>query len=146
MKEVVGSLVNLAKELYLQDPNANLTPDDVAIFCGSCAEKMRKRGFKTIKASVVIEALKNREVSFEEKIASELLGVVREMTADKWESLPKGWTKKSVNKFWGSLTGDAEHKATECIEKMKGKVDDPAAFCTSLKDKISGTTYWRGKE
>lgn len=61
-----------------------------------------------------------------------------------WESLPKGWTEDSVKKFWSSLTGDAEHKVTSCISDMEGKVDDPGAFCASLKDKIEGSTEWRG--
>lgn len=64
----------------------------------------------------------------------------------KWAKLPRGWTKDSLKKFWDSLTGDAEHKVTACIDKMKGKMDDPGAFCASLKDKISGTTAWRGEK
>jgi len=62
-----------------------------------------------------------------------------------WDNLPKGWTKESVEKFWGSLTGDHEHKFTECRKKMEGNVDDPDAFCASLKDMMKGTEEWRGK-
>jgi len=57
-------------------------------------------------------------------------------TADKWKSLPKGWTEKSLKKFWGSLTGDRKHKITQCIKKMTGKVDDPGAFCGGLASKV----------
>lgn len=58
-----------------------------------------------------------------------------------------GWTKASVEKF-GKAIGAAPgkpgfHKA--CTLKMKGKVDDPEAFCASLKDTYYGDTKWRGK-
>jgi len=49
--------------------------------------------------------------------------------AAKWDTLPNGWTQKSVNKFWKTLTGDAKHKVTKCIKEMEGKFDDPGAFC-----------------
>jgi hypothetical protein len=59
-----------------------------------------------------------------------------------WENLPKGWTAKSVQKMWESLTGRApKHKVSACIRKMEGKVDDPGAFCASLADKM--TPGWR---
>jgi hypothetical protein len=64
----------------------------------------------------------------------------------KWQSLPRGWTKDSLKKFWDSLTGDAQHKVTACMDKMKGKLDDPGAFCASLKDKVTGSTAWRGEK
>ncbi len=60
-----------------------------------------------------------------------------------WSKLPKGWTQDSVNKFWGTLTGDAKHKVTKCIERMSDKFDDPGAFCASLADQIHGSTDWR---
>lgn len=66
--------------------------------------------------------------------------------ADKWKKLPKGWTDESRKKFWDSLTGDVEHKVTKCIKKMEGKVDDAGAFCAALKDRVSGTTKWRGED
>jgi len=61
--------------------------------------------------------------------------------AKKWENLPKGWTDKSVQKFWGSMTGG--EPVAKCIDKMAGKVDDPGAFCASLADKAKGSTDWR---
>jgi len=67
-------------------------------------------------------------------------------TAIGWNKLPKGWTQESVQKFWTSLTGEAKHKVTKCIEKMQDKFDDPGAFCASLADQIEGTTSWRGKK
>lgn len=58
-------------------------------------------------------------------------------SADKWKSLPKGWTEDSRKKFWDSLTsGSPKHKVTKCIEKMDGKVDNPGAFCGSLSDRV----------
>jgi hypothetical protein len=56
--------------------------------------------------------------------------------AGGWKNLPKGWTKDSIEDFWESLTGDAKHKVTKCTKKMEGDVDNPAAFCNSLKHKV----------
>lgn len=60
----------------------------------------------------------------------------KQVTSKKepWSKLPKGWTKKSLKKFWESLTGDRKHKVTKCIKEMEGKVTDPGAFCASLAD------------
>jgi hypothetical protein len=69
-----------------------------------------------------------------------------ERTAKPWGKLPKGWTKKSVEKYWNSLTGDVKHKVTKCIKRMEGHIDDPGAFCASLADKVTGTTMWRNKD
>lgn len=64
--------------------------------------------------------------------------------ADKWKSMPKGWTDESRDKFWGSLTGQAtKHKVTACMKKMDGKVDDPGAFCASLADRVD--PGWRSR-
>ena len=71
-----------------------------------------------------------------------LLRIRTSTKGDKWKKLPPGWTEESVKKFWGSVAGDAKHKVTKCIEKMEGNVDDPGAFCASLKDRMEGTS-WR---
>lgn len=76
-------------------------------------------------------------------LRSVLVPVVRQ--AGKWNSLPKGWTQDSVEKFWGTMTGESKHKVTECIKKMDGKIDDPGAFCASLADKVMGPE-WRKKK
>ena len=67
-----------------------------------------------------------------------------ERTSDKWKNLPKGWTAKSFEKFWNSLTGKAEHKVTQCIKKMKDHMDDPGAFCSSARDRAEGPG-WRSE-
>lgn len=68
--------------------------------------------------------------------------------AEKWQSMPKGWTNDSRKKFWETLTGDNKHKVTKCIKEMgksdKG-IDDPGAFCASLADRILGKE-WRKKK
>ncbi len=70
--------------------------------------------------------------------------VARYKQADKWKSLPKGWTEESVKKFWGSLTGEAKHKVTACMKKLDGSgIDDPGAFCASLADKME--PGWRSQ-
>jgi len=38
----------------------------------------------------------------------------------------------------------AGQSAEKSVEKAEGHVDDPAKFCASLKDKVTGTTKWRG--
>lgn len=60
-----------------------------------------------------------------------------------WDNLPKGWTKESARKFWSSLTGDVKHKVKKCISKMEGNINNPDAFCASLKDLLKGDTDWR---
>lgn len=63
--------------------------------------------------------------------------------ADKWETLPKGWTDKSRKEFWETLTGDVKHPVTKCIKEMEGKFDDPGAFCASLADRVD--PGWRSR-
>jgi len=79
----------------------------------------------------------------------DIRAVVLPMTrqAEKWESMPKGWTNESREKFWGTLTGDNKHKVTKCIKEMEGKggIDDPGAFCASLADRVMGSG-WRKKK
>ena len=84
--------------------------------------------------------------------------------AKKWKKLPKGWTDKSVEKFWGTLTGTTpEHKVWDCIEKMTKPFGDGAgAFCGGLADwqmpgwrqknkkespeaRADAKSYWKGK-
>ncbi len=62
-----------------------------------------------------------------------------------WDSLPKGWSMKSLQSMWAKL-GGSEGSVEACIKKMTGKVTDEAAFCASLKDKATGTTEWRGED
>jgi hypothetical protein len=64
--------------------------------------------------------------------------------AEKWESLPKGWTEQSAKDFWDSLTGEVKHKVTKCIKEMEGNVDDPGAFCGSLADLVD--PGWRNRK
>jgi len=62
---------------------------------------------------------------------------------------PKGWTGKSVKKFSSSLVkGGAKPKGffEKCVEKMRGKVDNPEGFCAAAKDEVYKSTGWRGKD
>ena len=59
-----------------------------------------------------------------------------------WQGEPKGWTAESKKKFWKSIGGSVK----ECIKKLEGKVDNPAAFCAGIKDEVKGKTTWRGPE
>jgi len=61
-----------------------------------------------------------------------------------WKKKPHGWKEKSVKQYSKTMTKGEEHPFTECVEKMKGKVDNPEAFCASVKDIAKGTTGWRG--
>ena len=105
-------------------------PEFVAEFCPDCAAKMKASNIRAIRASVLF--------------GSEGWQAIK--TGAKWQSLPKGWTEESLKKFWGSLTGSGKHKVTACMAKMKGKIDDPGAFCASLADRVTGDTSWRGKD
>jgi hypothetical protein len=72
--------------------------------------------------------------------------MVTPRTADKWKKMPKGWTDESRAKMWQSLVGDSEHKVTECIRKMDGKVDNPGAFCAALADRVEGPEWRKRKK
>ena len=63
---------------------------------------------------------------------------------------PKGWTGKSHKDWWSKVGGKKEDDAPsddepeegpmkKCMTKMKGKVDNPAAFCRKMQMKGVGT-------
>ena len=49
----------------------------------------------------------------------------------------------SFSEMWEKEYGGS---VDTCIQKVKGKVKDPGAYCASMKDKALKTTKWRGKE
>jgi len=65
---------------------------------------------------------------------------------------PKGWTQDSVKKFANSLSQDMKGGPKskgffdKCVEKMKGRVENPEGFCASVKDSVYNSTGWRGKD
>jgi hypothetical protein len=110
-----------------QIPDFWLTRKDIAEICPPCAKRMAELRIKRVSASAILgqDVLK---LSWSDAAA--------------WESMPKGWTKDSLKKFWKSV-GESVSK---CSEKMKGKISDPDAFCASIKDKIEKSTKWRGED
>lgn len=62
-----------------------------------------------------------------------------------WSKKPPGWKEKSVKKYYKTMTEGTEHPFTKCVEKIKGKVDNPKGFCGSLTDRVKNTTKWRNK-
>jgi len=70
----------------------------------------------------------------EELPAEEPGGEEVEKAKKKRPSFKEIWQKK----YGGSVT--------ECAKKLKGKVTNPEAYCAYLKDKVLGTTKWRGKK
>jgi hypothetical protein len=50
-----------------------------------------------------------------------------DLVIEAMEDDPTKWKK-----MWSSLTGDRTHKMTACMRAMKGKVENPAAFCNKL--------------
>lgn len=83
-----------------------------------------------------------------EKAVMEVRELALAGTSGGWEKLPRGWTKQSVRSFWETLTGGEEGKMlkelvakygfTECVERMRGKVDDPEAFCAAAHKEALG--------
>lgn len=65
---------------------------------------------------------------------------------------PKGWSNDSVKKFGRTLSkkmkGGVKSKGffDKCVNKMRGKVDNPEGFCAGVKDETYGSTGWRGKD
>jgi hypothetical protein len=64
-----------------------------------------------------------------------------------WSKKPPGWKKpKSIKKYYRTMTGKSKHPFSKCVEKMKDHMDNPEAFCASVKDIGKGTTKWRSTE
>lgn len=82
------------------------------------------------------------------KIASKFLSGERILVAKKgkgWSGLPKGWTQESFDKFYKKITEGGKDPFYACVEKMKGKIKKPEAFCAATLDKYKGTTDWRSE-
>jgi len=68
-----------------------------------------------------------------------------------FKAYPRGWTRDSVRRFGLTLSKRVKGGPKSpgffklCVEKMKGKVSDPNAFCAAVKDEVHASTYWRGK-
>lgn len=62
-------------------------------------------------------------------------------TARKWQTLPEGWDKESLESYWNSMGGSVD----SCIEEISKDrtITDPGAFCASLADKTLNSTSWR---
>lgn len=64
---------------------------------------------------------------------------------------PRGWSNDSVKKFGKTLSknmkGGVKSKGffEKCVNKMRGKVENPEGFCAGVKDETYGSTGWRGK-
>lgn len=114
---VARELVDIARVL---SGERNLTAAEMREICPACAKKMERMGIEAIAESVVMAAIKEAS----------------QRQADKWEDMPKGWTDESRQSFWDSLTGDKEHRITECMEQMEGKVSDPGKFCGALASRV----------
>ena len=95
----------------------------------------------------VVEMINEEEIQKRMGLGRRVIKEFEKILSEGWEELPKGWDKESLKRFWNSLTGGlkpAEGGVTECIAQMEGKVDDPAAFCASLADRIFGKG-WRSE-
>lgn len=67
------------------------------------------------------------------------------LTAKKkpWSKKPKGWKDKSIKKYYKTMSEDSKHPFTTCVEKMKKHIDNPEAYCASIRDIAEETTHWR---
>lgn len=70
-----------------------------------------------------------------------------------FESLPKGWTKRSIKKSGVSLAKTVGEKSPKekgffekCVKRMRKHMENPEGYCASMKDEAYGSTYWRGKD
>lgn len=66
---------------------------------------------------------------------------LRRRTSKKWETLPEGWDKESLESYWNSMGGSV----SSCIKELKNdsSISDPGAFCASLKSRVEGSEAWR---
>lgn len=86
--------------------------------------------FKILNMKYTDEILKLAEL-YQDRIEKE---------ASKWKKMPPGWKSKSRKNFFSNL---ADESVGECMKRIKDHVDDPGAFCASLKDRVKKTTKWR---
>jgi hypothetical protein len=93
------------KELIQELEDTSITREEMAEICPSCADKMAALGITKVSADAVMRAAVD---------------------------LPEGWTEASAKKWWNTATKGTEHKKTKCMEKIKGKVSNPGAFCNWL--------------
>jgi hypothetical protein len=102
-----------------------------------------------LECSVCLEKVGKKEDLDENGFCKECQDQATQAIEENWKGLPKGWTKASLNKFAKSLTKKTKGKpkgfVKACMTRMKGKMDDPGAFCAGLADEFLGTTHWRGK-
>jgi hypothetical protein len=117
-----ASLRVAARFIQAQIPDAWLTRDDVREVCPACADKMASLNIREIRASALF--------------GQDLVKLAGLKEADKWKSLPKGWTEDSLKSFWSSIGGKGAHKITACMKKMSDKMDDPGAFCGGLASRL----------
>ena len=128
----------------------DLLRDDPALAKGLIEKKEKEKKKEP-------EMLSQKKVKLAQKISSMFLSGMRPKTAKKkapaskekkkgkgWTKLPKGWTQESFNKFYEKITEGGKDPFYACVEKLKGKMDKPEAFCAATLDKAKGTTSWRG--
>lgn len=109
-------------------PDFWLTRDDIQSVCPPCAARMASLRIRRVLASAIF--------------GQDMLNMAAEQIADKWKGMPKGWDSGSRKKLWNSLGGSVK----DCMSSMSGKVDNPGAFCASLKDRVEKSPSWRGPE
>jgi len=70
-----------------------------------------------------------------------------------FESKPKGWTDKSIQKAGKTLARHVGEKTPKdkgffdkCVAKIGNKMKNPEGYCASLKDEAHKSTGWRGKD
>lgn len=80
-----------------------------------------------------------------EKLASKEKGIVPGPGVVHISTYPLmgGVLKPKVN---AEESAKDDFSVDDCMKKNAGKVNNPGAYCASVKDKIVGDTHWRGKE
>jgi len=82
----------------------------------------------------------------------EPMSIMGRVVESGFAKMPKGWDQDSVKKFARTLSKDMKGGPKskgffdKCVEKMKGKVENPEGFCAGIKDEVYGSTMWRGKD
>lgn len=124
-----------------------LDENDKPVPANEIAHRLLKAG-KKVSDKTVESAL--RKLRFGKKVDRVVYAnkncyvLVSSREAAKWETMPKGWTKDSMKKYWDTITGDVKHKVTKCIKRMSDTdITDPGAFCASLADKLD--PGWRSR-
>jgi len=126
VKELAGKAEEAAIYDYMSDPQGSIEELQEA-----------RRAYVLDHHEAALSGLDASQMSYEELV--NVPGVDDPHVG--FDSLPNGWTRKSVLQAWASLGGTW----TSCRADMTGEIRSPERWCAALKDEVRQTELWRNR-